>query len=81
MRRNFHVRFLGEDGAGNRPVLTRLLRFAIGRSGKKSDTLFMQLVVRNDHRPGEAPEITLKAHFGPGDHGELVLTIMEVAKD
>jgi len=26
--------------------------------------------------PGKTDEVTLKAHFGPGDDGELVVTIM-----
>jgi uncharacterized protein DUF6573 len=41
-----------------------------------SGEMKFQLLVRNDDRPGEPPLVTLKAHCGPGDQAEPVVTIM-----
>jgi hypothetical protein len=38
--------------------------------------MHFQLSVRNDNREGEPPLVTLKAHCGPGDHADPVVTIM-----
>ncbi len=32
--------------------------------------------VRNDNRGGTPPLVRLKALYGPGDHGEPVITVM-----
>ena len=71
---------LAQDEAGRLWDVLWMCRMAIGRSGGGPELLF-QLHVRNDNREGVPPVVTLKAHCGPGDAGEPVITIMRPEED
>ena len=61
--------------------LIYMLRIAIQRGARSTDTVLMELHVRNDNREGEPPLVTLKAVCGPGEQGEPVITVMLPEED
>lgn len=64
----------GQDPDGRLWDILWMLRFAICRDGRSTEQRF-QLYVRNkDESPAEL--VTLKAHCGPGDDHNPVITIM-----
>jgi len=67
---------IGQDVAGRLWDLLYMLRIAIQHSARRSDTVYLELHVRNDNREGEPLLVSLKSVCGPGDHGEHVVTIM-----
>ena len=71
----------GQDEAGRLWDVLWMCRFGISREQDEGSETRFQLHVRNDNRPGEPPLVTLKAHIGPGDEGEPVLTIMTPDED
>ena len=50
-----------------------------GSKGAKREQLLFRVIFRQ--APHKHEEVTLKAHYGPGDQGEPVLTIMALDED
>ena len=48
------------------------------KSGPQDQINYRVLLLKS---PGKTEEVTLKAHFGPGDDGEPVVTIMMPSED
>ncbi len=70
----------GQDETGRLWDILSMLRFAIKKQSSNGLICEFQLyVANNDDYPAEL--ITLKAHCGPGDHQEPVLTIMLPGED
>ncbi|RUL84607.1 DUF6573 family protein [Tautonia sociabilis] len=67
---------VAQDEAGRLWDILWMCRVAITRSKGTDSELLFRLHVRNDNRPGDPPLVTLKAHCGPGDKAEPVITIM-----
>lgn len=65
----------GQDETGRLWDVLTMLYHAIRRGEGGSETAF-HLHVRNSEEPGEPPLVELKAHCGPGDDAEPVITIM-----
>src|ERR1035438_5448483 len=61
---------IGQDIPGRLWDGLYMLRIAIQRTARGSDTVFMELHVRNDNSEGMPPLVSLKAICGPGDEGE-----------
>ena len=72
---------IGQDISGRLWDLLYMLRIAIQHSANRSDTVYLELHVRNDNREGEPPLVSLKAVCGPGDQGEPAITAMLVEED
>jgi len=72
---------IGQDIPGRLWDLLYMLRIAIQHSERRTDTVYLDLHVRNDNREGEPPLVSLKAVCGPGDHGEKVITVMHPSED
>ena len=72
---------IGQHLLGRFCDLLYVLRIAIQHSAKRSDTVHLELHVRNDNREGEPPVVSLKAVCGPGDHAEPVITVMLPEED
>ena len=53
-----------------------MMKGAIRSAKPGSSTIYFELHVRNDNKPGIPPLVRLKAHCGPGDDAEPVITIM-----
>jgi hypothetical protein len=64
-----------QDEAGRFCDLVWMLRLAIGRSNSGPEVRF-GVHGRNDNRDRTPPLVRLKAVSGPGDDGELCITIM-----
>jgi len=72
----------GQDEIGRLWDVLWVCRHKISSSGDAGgDTLFFQLHVRNDNRPGLPPLVMLKVVCGPGDQGEPVLTVLHPDED
>lgn len=66
---------LGQSECGRAHDVLWMLFVAIkANKDKKQDQFLYQVLFLQ--APGKTDEVTLKAHFGPGDDGELVITIM-----
>ena len=65
----------GQSERGRAHDLLWMLYVAIkaSRNSKRDQILYQVLFLQ---APGRTEEVTLKAHFGPGDDGEPVVTIM-----
>jgi len=70
----------GQDQKGRLWDILYLYSIA-ARSHRQSDTMYFQLHVRNNNKDGMPPLVTLKGICGPGDAGEVVVTIMEEFED
>ena len=71
---------LGQSERGRAHDLLWMAYVAIRRSkGAKREQLLFDVLFLQAPRRHE--EVTLKAHCGPGDHGEPVLTIMSPQED
>lgn len=66
----------GQDEVGRLWDILHMLRFAIAREKKNSNTTLFQLHVRNDNRESLPPLMELKAVCGPDDDGQPCITIM-----
>ena len=75
------VGVIGQDVPGRLWDLLYMLRIAIQHSANRSDTVYLELHVRNDNREGKTPVVSLKAVCGPGDQGEPVITVMLPEED
>ena len=66
---------LGQSERGRAHDLLWVLFVAIkaSKNAKRDQILYRVLFLQ---APGKTVEVTLKAHFGPSDDGELVVTIM-----
>ena len=71
---------LGQSERGRAHDLLWMLYVAIkaSRNSKRDQILYQVLFLQ---APGKTEEVTLKAHFGPGDDGEPVVTIMQPDED
>jgi len=70
----------GQSERGRAHDLLWMLFVAIKASrNAKRDQILYQLLFQQ--APGKMEEVTLKAHFGPGDDGEPVVTIMQPDED
>jgi hypothetical protein len=58
-----------------------LLAGAVRRAPSGTDTIAIDVHVRDANRPGVPPPVTLKAMCGPGDPGEPVVTILRPDED
>ncbi len=65
-----------QDWHGRLFDLLFMMRGAMLSAEDGSSTIFFKLRVRNDNKPGIPPLVTLKAHCGPGDDAEPVITVM-----
>lgn len=71
-----------QDESGRLWDVLFMLRFAIQRMPEDRDTLFYE--IRRVPRGGRgrmARKVVLKAHIGPGDQGEPVITILQPQED
>jgi hypothetical protein len=68
-----------QDEMGRLWDVLNMLKFAIMRSHGKQQSLLFTVFVRNDNRAPRSRQ--LKAHSGPGDEGEPVITIMLPGED
>lgn len=71
----------GQDKAGRLGDILRMCRSEIGRGRGDASEIPFALHVRNDHREGEPPLVTLKAVYVPGDDGKPCITIMLPEED
>jgi len=71
---------LGQSERGRAHDLLWMLYVAIkaSRNAKRDQILYQVLFLQ---APGKMEEVTLKAHFGPGDNGKPVVTIMQPDED
>lgn len=63
-----------QDEKGRLADILTMLHFAIKCMSAPRTELRFVVCVQN--RPGPARDVQLKAHCGPGDHGEPVITVM-----
>ncbi len=71
---------VGQDERGRLWDILWMFRFEAAKPGNRDKgEILYKLLVRNDNDGPE--EVTLKAHCGPGDKGEPVLTLMEPEED
>ena len=65
----------GQDERGRLWDILCCFRWAAAHTGRRVNEILFKVAVQN--RPAGSPEsVQLKAHCGPGDSGEPVLTIM-----
>ena len=71
---------LGQSERGRAHDLLWMLYVAIkaNKDSQRDQILYKVLFLQ---APGRTEEVTLKAHFGPGDDGEAVVTIMRPDED
>ena len=71
---------LGQSERGRAHDVLWLLYVAIRakKAGPRDQIRYQVLFLK---APGKTEEVTLKAHFGPGDDGEPVVTIMMPSED
>ena len=71
---------LGQSERGRAHDLLWMLYVAIktSKDAPRNQILYQVLFLQ---KPGKMEEVTLKAHFGPGDNGEPVVTIMLPSED
>jgi len=62
-----------ERGRGHDLLWMLYVAIKASRNAKRDQILYQVLFQK---APGKMEEVTLKAHFGPGDDGEPVVTIM-----
>jgi hypothetical protein len=72
---------IGQDVQGRLWDLLYMLRIAIQHGANRTDTVYLELHIRNDNRQGEPPLVSLKAVCGPGDHAEPVIIVMLPEQD
>jgi hypothetical protein len=72
---------LCQDEAGRLWDVLTMLRFAIRGSSPGAQEVRFGVHVRNDNRDSTPPLVRLKALCGPGDDGELVITVMMPDED
>jgi hypothetical protein len=70
-----------QDEAGRLWDVVWLLRVAIRGSRAGASGVCYAVHVRNDNHDGTPPLVRLKALRGPGDQGELVVTVMLPGED
>lgn len=70
-----------QDEAGRLWDILHMTAFAARRCDPDASEIPVLLHVRNSNRPGTPPLVRLKAHCGPGDRGEPVVTIMTPDED
>ncbi len=68
-----------QDVAGRLWDILWMLRFGIAQSKDTSNEILFELHVRNDNQAAEL--VQLKAHCGPGDNAEPVITVMLLNED
>ncbi len=73
------ARSYGQSESGRLWDVLHMTRFAIARSQAGVSELAVQLIVADGSRHNHT--VTLKAHCGPGDEGEPVITIMWPEED
>jgi hypothetical protein len=70
-----------QDEAGRLWDVLTMLRWAAHGSKDGAREVRFAVHVRNDNRDGAPPLARLKALYGPGDHGEPVLTALLADED
>lgn len=72
---------IGQDETGRLWDIIWMCRLQARRQDAQNSEMLFKLHVRNDNREGTPPLVTLKAHCGPGDQGEAVVTVTDVDED
>ena len=67
---------LAQDEAGRLWDIVHMTAVAVRQADTGKGEVPVKLHVRNSNRRGTPPLVTLKAHFGPDDRGNPVITIM-----
>ncbi|MFH1108389.1 MAG: DUF6573 family protein [Planctomycetota bacterium] len=67
-----------ERGRGHDLLYMLFVAIKASKHAKGDQILYQALFLQ---APGKTEEVTLKAHFGPGDDGEPVVTIMRPDED